>query len=167
MATFEDLEPLAAEVLEACRARGWRVGTAESCTGGLIAASLTAVPGSSSVVERGFVTYSNEAKVGAIGVDPGLIVRHGAVSAEVARAMARGVLAHAFADLSLSVTGIAGPGGGSDDKPVGLVYFATAVRGGAVRAVRQEFGAQGRAAVRLAASAYGLELLLARASARG
>lgn len=113
----------------ALRARGWKLATAESCTGGLIAAECTSVAGSSDWFERGFVTYSNEAKVEAIGVAANLIAAHGAVSAEVARAMAEGALAHSRADLAVAVTGIAGPGGATEGKPVGTVWLAIARRG--------------------------------------
>jgi nicotinamide-nucleotide amidase len=114
---------------EALRARGWKLAAAESCTGGLIAAECTSVAGSSDWFERGFVTYSNEAKVEAIGVAADLIAAHGAVSAEVARAMAEGALAHSRADLAVAVTGIAGPGGATAGKPVGTVWLAIARRG--------------------------------------
>ncbi len=140
-----NVEELQAEALalgDALRARGWRMATAESCTGGLIAAACTSVAGSSDWFERGFVTYSNEAKHEAIGVDAALIARHGAVSEEVARAMAAGALAHSRAQLAVAVTGIAGPGGGSPAKPVGTVWMAIAVvRAGApeVRAERLLF----------------------------
>ena len=113
----------AESLLEACRTRGLKLATAESCTGGLIAALLTEIPGSSDVVERGFVTYSNEAKSEELGVPADLIAAHGAVSEPVARAMAEGALAHSHADLAVSVTGVAGPGGGSAAKPVGLVHL--------------------------------------------
>ena len=115
---------LAQTVLDACRARGWHVATAESCTGGLVAGALTAIAGSSDVVERGYVTYSNEAKSELLGVAPETIAAHGAVSAETAAAMAQGALARAPVDLTISVTGVAGPGGGSVAKPVGLVILA-------------------------------------------
>ena len=114
----------AEQLLDACRARNIKVATAESCTGGLIAGCLTAVAGASDVVERGFVTYSNEAKTEMLGVPGELIERVGAVSEEVSRAMAEGALENSAAQLSLAVTGIAGPGGGSDEKPVGTVYLA-------------------------------------------
>ena len=141
-----------------------RIVTAESCTGGLIAAVLTAVPGSSSVVERGFVTYSNEAKTEAIGVPTALIAEHGAVSAPVARAMAEGALSHSYADIALSVTGIAGPGGGSAEKPVGLVHFGCARRGGPVRHVERRFGDIGRDDIRAASVIQALDLADAVAS---
>jgi nicotinamide-nucleotide amidase len=140
------------------RDRGWMLATAESCTGGLIAAALTEIAGSSDVLERGFVTYSNEAKEDLLGVDPDLIRARGAVSAEVARAMADGALARSRAQVAVSVTGIAGPGGGSDQKPVGLVHFGLAAEGLATRDHRHVFTGD-RAAVRLAALRRGLALL--------
>jgi nicotinamide-nucleotide amidase len=126
-----DLASDAAALLEACRRAGVKLATAESCTGGLIAATLTAIAGSSDVVERGFVTYSNEAKAEILGVPASLIQQHGAVSEPVARAMAEGALARAHADIAVSVTGIAGPGGATPTKPVGLVHLACTRRGGA------------------------------------
>ncbi len=153
---------LAISVLDACRARGWHVGTAESCTGGLVAAALTAIAGSSDVVERGFVTYSNEAKAELLGVPAEVIARHGAVSAETAAAMAEGALAHAPIDLAVSITGVAGPGGGSAEKPVGLVHFGLARRGKAPRTEHRIFPGD-RAAVRDAALRLALELLAAEA----
>jgi nicotinamide-nucleotide amidase len=117
------------KLLKACHAAGLRLATAESCTGGLIAGCLTAVPGSSSVFERGFVTYSNDSKIELLGVAAELIAEHGAVSEAVCRAMAEGALAHAHADLSVAVTGIAGPDGGAPDKPVGTVHIAVARHG--------------------------------------
>lgn len=158
-----DLTPLvdrARRVVEHAVARDAVIATAESCTGGLVAALLTSIPGSSAVVDRGFVTYSNEAKIEMLGVDAGLIARLGAVSAEVALAMARGALAHSRADLAVAVTGIAGPGGGSPEKPVGLVHFAAARRAGAHLAIERRFGDLGRDAVRLASADTALELLL-------
>jgi len=149
---------IAQEVLNACRARGWHVGTAESCTGGLVAAALTAIAGSSDVVERGFVTYSNEAKSELLGVPPATIVAHGAVSAETAAAMAEGAIAHAPIDLAVSITGVAGPGGGSAEKPVGLVIFGLARRGGPCRIERHVFPGD-RTAVRVAALGVALGLL--------
>ena len=127
-------EPAVLALAEALRARGWKIATAESCTGGLIAAACTAVAGSSDWFERGFVTYSNEAKAELLGVPAVLIATFGAVSAEVARAMAEGALAHSHAQLAVAVTGIAGPGGGSATKPVGTVWVALAQAGGAASA---------------------------------
>jgi nicotinamide-nucleotide amidase len=128
-----DWEGLADRVLATFRARGLKVATAESCTGGLISATLTAVAGSSDVVDCGFVTYSNGAKTKLLGVPKTMLARVGAVSEEVARAMAEGALARSHADISVAVTGIAGPGGGSVEKPVGLVHLVAARRGGTVR----------------------------------
>jgi nicotinamide-nucleotide amidase len=144
-------------VLSACRAAGWRVATAESCTGGLIAASLTAIAGSSDVVDRGFVTYSNDAKTD-LGVPAELIARMGAVSEPVARAMAECALARSLADLAVAVTGVAGPGGGSADKPVGLVWFGLARRGAATATCRHVFPGD-RSDVRLATVREALRLL--------
>ena len=127
-----DLAAAAADVLGRLRARGMMAATAESCTGGLIAAALTAIAGSSDVVDRGFVTYSNAAKTEMLGVDPALIQSHGAVSKPVAAAMAEGALQRSQASLTVAVTGVAGPGGGTPDKPVGTVWFGLASRGGAV-----------------------------------
>ncbi len=127
-------EPAVFALADALRTRGWKLATAESCTGGLIAAACTAVAGSSDWFERGFVTYSNEAKADLLGVPAALIASFGAVSAEVARAMAEGALARSHAQLAVAVTGIAGPGGGSPAKPVGTVWLALAHSGGAARA---------------------------------
>ncbi|TAJ40718.1 MAG: CinA family protein [Reyranella sp.] len=124
-----EMREAAERVLVACRKRKLKVVTAESCTGGLVAATLTAIAGSSDVVERGFVTYANEAKREMLGVPWDALLGHGAVSEPVARAMATGALTHSQADIAVSVTGVAGPGGGSEDKPVGLVHLA-AVRTG-------------------------------------
>lgn len=121
-----EMREAAERVLFACRKRGFKIVTAESCTGGLIAATLTAIAGSSDVVDRAFVTYSNEAKREMLGVPWEAILGHGAVSDPVARAMANGALARSGADLAVSVTGVAGPGGGTADKPVGLVHFGAA-----------------------------------------
>ena len=149
----------AAALLDAYGRRGWRIATAESCTGGLVAALLTEVPGSSAVIERGFVTYSNEAKAEMLGVDPALIAEHGAVSAVVARAMAEGALSHSQADHAVSLTGVAGPAGGSEAKPVGLVHLGLAVRNGPTRNLERRYGDIGRAAVRAGAVADALTLL--------
>lgn len=140
----ERLVQEAAAVLDLARARGRRIVLAESCTGGLIAASLTATAGASNVVERGFVTYSNEAKTEELGVPSELIARKGAVSQEVALAMAEGALKHSPADIAVAVTGIAGPGGGSAEKPVGLVHIAAALRGGPRLHEERRFGDIGR-----------------------
>ena len=155
-----DLRELASLVLDDCRERHWMLATAESCTGGLIAGCLTAIAGSSAVVDRGFVTYSNEAKQDLIGVPASLIDTHGAVSEEVARAMAEGVLANSRADLAVSVTGIAGPGGGSADKPVGLVHIGAARRDGPRLHERHVFPGD-RDAIRMATVAAALRLIRA------
>jgi nicotinamide-nucleotide amidase len=147
----------ATALLAAARAAGLRLATAESCTGGLVAGAITEVPGSSDVFDRGFVTYSNAAKTEMLGVDPAVIFAHGAVSEPVAAAMAVGALAHSAADVAVSVTGIAGPGG-SGFKPEGRVCFAIATAG-SVEAGTVEFGARGRAAVRAAAVDHALALL--------
>jgi nicotinamide-nucleotide amidase len=164
--TEADIRSLAIRVLDACRARGLTVATAESCTGGLVAAALTDIAGSSDVVERGFVTYSNEAKADMLGVAAATLEVHGAVSRETAAAMAAGALAHSRADLAVAITGIAGPGGGSADKPVGLVHFAAAARDGRLVTRERRCGDIGRAAVRRASTAEALEMLLELAQAR-
>lgn len=138
----------ATDLLEALRQRGLTVATAESCTGGLIAGTLTEVAGSSDVVDRGFVTYSNEAKQDMLGVSPAMIRDHGAVSEQVAIAMAEGALRNGRADVTVSVTGVAGPGGGTDTKPVGLVHIACARRGGATLHQRHLFANRGRGDIR-------------------
>ena len=136
------------------------IAAAESCTGGLVAAAITDVPGASAVLDRGFVTYSNEAKVEMLGVPLMLITQHGAVSGPVARAMAKGALAHSRADIAVSVTGVAGPSGGTARKPVGLVWFGLAVKGGLARIERRVFADSDRNLVRLRASETALGLLL-------
>ncbi len=155
-----DVRREAETVLAACRAAGLTIATAESCTGGLIAAALTAIAGSSDVVDRGFVTYSNAAKTEMLGVPAALIDAKGAVSEAVVRAMAEGALRHSAAALAVSVTGIAGPSGGSAAKPVGLVWFGCARRGGAMRTLRRVFAGD-RAEVRRAAVATAFGLLRA------
>ncbi len=147
-----------AKLLAEARYWGVKVATAESCTGGMVAAALTDVAGSSDVFERGFVTYSNDAKVEMLGVLPETLEAHGAVSEAVAREMAEGALAHSAADLAVSITGIAGPGG-SEHKPEGRVCFGLARRGRATRVETVEFGARGRAEVRKAATEHALGLL--------
>ena len=146
-------------LLEQYQAKGLRIAAAESCTGGLVAGLLTEIAGSSAVVERGFVTYSNEAKIDLLGVMPDLIATHGAVSEAVARAMADGALARARAKVAVAITGVAGPGGGTATKPVGLVHFGVAIAGGAARHVERRYGDLGRAAVRLSAVADALGFL--------
>lgn len=155
----------AAAVLRACKEAGLMTATAESCTGGMVAAALTDIPGSSAVVERGFVTYSNEAKAELLGVPMALIVEHGAVSKPVARAMAEGALSHSRADLSVAITGVAGPGGGTVEKPEGLVHFACARTGRATTDARIEFGALGRDTVRRKSVTQALAMLLEMAQA--
>lgn len=146
-------------LLTILRQRRLRLVTAESCTGGLIAGLLTEIAGSSDVVERGYVTYSNEAKSECLGVPDEVILQHGAVSREVAEAMAVGALVHSRADIAIAVTGIAGPGGGTAQKPVGLVHLAVHRKGHLTRHKECRFGDIGRAAVRLASVAEALELV--------
>lgn len=153
-----EIEGLARAALDACRARHWRIAVAESCTGGLVAAALTAIAGSSDVVERGFVAYSNAAKAALLGVPPAMIAAHGAVSAETAAAMAEGAMARAPVDLAVSITGVAGPGGGSADKPVGLILLGLAHRDRPCHTERHVFAGD-RGAVRRAALVRALELL--------
>lgn len=145
-------------LLEIYRRKGLRVATAESCTGGLVAACITEIAGSSDVLDRGFVTYSNEAKMDMLGVPAAMLEAHGAVSAEVARAMAEGALAHSRADVAVAITGIAGPGGGSEQKPVGLVFMGVAKKGGATMIERHVFPGD-RSGVRLASLERALGLL--------
>jgi nicotinamide-nucleotide amidase len=153
---------LATSVLETCRARGWHVATAESCTGGLVAAALTAIAGSSDVVDRGFVTYSNEATMELLGVSESMLAAHGAVSAESALAMAQGAVVRTGVDLAVSITGVAGPGGGSAEKPVGLVYLGIATKSGG-HTERRVFAGD-RSEIRRAALILALELLRNAAS---
>ncbi len=155
----ERLIAQAAELLDTCRARGESIVTAESCTGGLVAATLTAIPGSSDVFERGFITYANAAKSEMLGVPYWLIERHGAVSEDVARAMAGGALTHSQASLAVAVTGIAGPGGGTPEKPVGLVHFAAARRDTPIIHEKVLFGNLGRAEIRQLSVEKALALL--------
>jgi nicotinamide-nucleotide amidase len=158
-----DLLVRAAELVARYREAGLMAATAESCTGGLIAALLTEIPGSSSVLERGFVVYSNAAKEELLAVPAQTLAKHGAVSERTARAMAEGALAQSRAEVAVSVTGIAGPDGGTAAKPVGLVHFACARRGGPTVAREERFGDIGRDAVRLASVRVGLDLLEAAA----
>jgi nicotinamide-nucleotide amidase len=153
----------AAQVLDLCRAHGLKVATAESCTGGLVAGALTEIAGSSDVVDRGFVTYSNEAKETMLGVPSATLKRHGAVSAETAAAMASGALKNSLANIVVAITGIAGPGGGSQQKPVGLVHFAAASRNGRLIARERQYGDIGRESVREQSVAEALDLLEALA----
>ncbi|MEE8516308.1 MAG: CinA family protein [Alphaproteobacteria bacterium] len=145
-------------LVETCRDAGLMIGTAESCTGGLLAACLTEIPGASQVFERGFVTYTNTAKVDMLGIPEALIRDHGAVSEEIARAMAEGVLSRVNADLSASITGIAGPGGATPAKPVGLVHMASIRRGGEMLQERHVFSGS-RNEVRLAAVTAAIAIL--------
>ena len=154
-----DLLSRAEKLLADARAKGLKIATAESCTGGLVAGVLTEIAGSSDVFERGFVTYSNQAKRDLLGVPGALIRQHGAVSEAVARAMAEGAIRNSTAQLSVAITGIAGPGGGSDDKPVGLVHI-TAARAGEASLHREcRFGDIGRSQVRLKSVETALEML--------
>lgn len=155
------LDDAAAALLDACRAKGVRLATAESCTGGLIAAVLTAIAGSSDVVERGFIAYSNAAKIELLGVPAELINAVGAVSEQVAQRMAEGALQRSHADIAVSVTGVAGPGGGSVEKPVGLVWFGLAQRSCPVTSERRIFPG-GRTAIRIAIVEHAFALIRAR-----
>ena len=148
-----------AAILNLARSLGWRIATAESCTGGMVAAALTDVAGSSDMFDRGFVTYSNAAKIDMLGVNPATLDEFGAVSEQVALEMAAGALAHSQADLAVSITGIAGPGG-SEFKPEGRVCFGLAQRQGPAIVKTTEFGALGRATVRIAACDHALAMLL-------
>jgi nicotinamide-nucleotide amidase len=159
-----DLAPLipAAEALIAvCRKQGYRIASAESCTGGLLSGILTEIAGSSDVFDRGFGTYSNAAKIDILGISPDLLAPGGpgAVSEEVARAMAEGAIARSQADVAVAITGIAGPSGGTEEKPVGLVHLAVAIRDGETQHRLCRFGNLGRSAVRLAAIGEALAML--------
>lgn len=149
----------ACELLSETKSRGLTIATAESCTGGLIAATLAAVPGASASLERGFVTYSNEAKADLLGVPTELIRTFGAVSRDVAIAMVQGALAHSPATIAVAVTGVAGPDGGTDAKPVGLVHIAAARRNGAMVHEEKRFGAIGRHAIQVATVAAAFDLM--------
>ncbi|NIJ34928.1 CinA family protein [Sphingomonas oligoaromativorans] len=158
-----ELIEAARKVVEENRAAGLRVAVAESCTGGLVSAALTEIPGSSEVFEAGFITYANEAKMGMLSVPSDVLETFGAVSVATAWAMAQGAIQHSSADIGVAITGIAGPGGGSEKKPVGTVVFARASRSGDpddVVADKREFGDLGRGAIRLQAALCALELLL-------
>ncbi|MFO7921936.1 CinA family protein [Rhodobacteraceae bacterium W635] len=150
--------------MRALSARGWMMATAESCTGGMISAAITDAPGSSAIFERGFITYSNAAKTEMLGVSPETLATHGAVSEEVAREMAAGALARSEAQLAIAVTGIAGPGGGSEHKPEGRVCFGLATESGVISET-VEFGALGRGFVRQATVAHALHMVLSAAQA--
>jgi len=155
----QELTQAARALLDLCRSKRLILAAAESCTGGLLAATLTEIPGSSDVFERGFITYSNEAKRAMLGVTPMTLAKHGAVSRETAEAMATGVLAHAPVDLAVSITGIAGPGGAVPGKPVGLVYLAAASRSGRLIQHERKYGDIGRAQVRRACVIEALAML--------
>jgi len=157
--TMETLASQADALLQLCRDKGLRVATAESCTGGMIATALTDIAGSSDVVERGFVTYSNEAKSDLLGVPVQTIVSHGAVSERVARAMALGAVMRSNADLAMAVTGVAGPGGGSAEKPVGLVHIAAAHKNGSTLHRECRFGDRSRGEIRRLTVAAVFDLL--------
>jgi len=154
-----ELSEQAQALLDLCRKKRLKIAAAESCTGGLVAATMTEIAGSSDVFERGFVTYSNEAKQAMLAVAPATLASHGAVSRETAEAMAMGALAHAPVDLAVSITGIAGPGGATAGKPVGLVHFATAARDGRLIHRERRYGDIGRAAVRHASVVEALAML--------
>jgi nicotinamide-nucleotide amidase len=160
MSQPERIHALAKAVIEQAKAKGVMIATAESCTGGMIAAALTDISGSSSVVDRGFVTYSNEAKNEMLGVPMALIEEHGAVSGPVARAMAEGAVKHSRASLAVSVTGIAGPTGGTKEKPVGLVWFGVSHGNSETHAENHLFDNKGRDYIRGKAKEKALELLL-------
>ncbi len=151
---------LAQRIVDKAGAEGVMIAAAESCTGGMVAAAITDVPGASAVLDRGFVTYSNDAKTEMLGVSPALIALYGAVSGPVARAMAMGALTRSRADIAVSVTGVAGPSGGSDRKPVGLVWFGLAIKDAPVRTERRVFADADRNLVRLRATETALGLLL-------
>jgi len=157
-----NLEERAATLLDRCRSRGFKIATAESCTGGMVAALLTSIAGSSDVFDCGFVTYSTEAKIGMLGVSPDIIAGFGAVSRACALAMAHGAILESGATLAVSITGIAGPDGGSPAKPVGLVHFACAKRNGATLHREERFGDIGREGVRVASVEVALDLLEAQ-----
>jgi nicotinamide-nucleotide amidase len=157
----EEIMALAVDLLSVCRDRGELIATAESCTGGLLAATMTAIPGCSDCFERGFVTYSNASKSEMLGVPVWLIERHGAVSEDVARAMAGGALTHSRASLAVSITGIAGPDGGTADKPVGLVHLAAGRRDEPIVHERILFGDLGRTEVQRRSVAQALRMLRA------
>jgi nicotinamide-nucleotide amidase len=161
----KDISEKAKILLDICHEKKLMLATVESCTGGLLAGCLTAVPGSSSVVERGYVTYSNLAKIEEVGVDPALIDKHGAVSREVAGEMAAGALRHAPVDLAAGITGVAGPGGGSAEKPVGLVYISAAVKNEVPTVTENHFKGD-RDAVRAASVGVALDLLIQLARRR-
>jgi len=151
---------LARRLVDRLRETGLRVATAESCTGGLASSAITDIPGASDVFDRGFVTYSNAAKHELLDVPEAILLEHGAVSRKTARAMALGALAHSLADVTVAITGVAGPGGGTAEKPVGLVHFACARRHGGIVEIERRFGPLERAAIREASVRQALEMML-------
>ena len=156
----QDIEDTARSIVAVFTERGLTIATAESCTAGLVAGAITEIAGSSAVFDRGFVTYSNAAKQTMIGVADATLEAHGAVSRQVAIEMAQGALRNATADIAVAVTGIAGPGGGSEEKPVGLVHLATARKGRETLHREMRYGDVGRSAVRLATVRTALEMLV-------
>ncbi len=161
-----DIASLATALLAACRETKIMVATAESCTGGLVAGAITDIAGSSGIFDRGFVTYSNAAKMEMLGVNGATLETYGAVSAPTAIEMARGALEHSRADIAVSVTGVAGPGGGTAEKPVGLVHFACARRGGGTARAEQRFGPLSRDEIRTASVLHALNMLIEAAQPR-
>jgi nicotinamide-nucleotide amidase len=161
-----ETQAAATALLDLCKGKKLMVATAESCTGGLVAGALTEIAGSSAVVDRGFVTYTNEAKEQMLGVSVETLRAHGAVSRETAEAMAQGALKHSLADLVVAITGIAGPGGGTAEKPVGLVHFAAAARDGRVTDRERRFGDLGRSEVRRLSVLEALAMLMELAGRR-
>lgn len=157
-------QQLAERVLAEARKRGLKIATAESCTGGMVSAALTDIAGSSDVFERGFVTYSNDAKQEMLSVAAATLAAHGAVSTQTARAMAEGAIRNSRADIAVAITGVAGPGGGSAEKPVGLVCFAIARKDQATLERRQQFIDSGRTAIRQDATRMALDMLLEAAT---
>ena len=161
----DDIVAAARQVLEICRSKKLLIVTAESCTGGLVAGALTEIAGSSDVFDRGFVTYSNAAKQQMLGVPAEILREHGAVSRETAEAMARGAVRKSTADIAVAITGIAGPGGGNAEKPVGLVHFAASTRGGGLVHHEARYGDIGRSVVRKKSVLQALGMLKELASA--
>jgi nicotinamide-nucleotide amidase len=161
-----ETQAAATALLDLCKGKKLMVATAESCTGGLVAGALTEIAGSSAVVDRGFVTYTNEAKEQMLGVSVETLRAHGAVSRETAEAMAQGALKHSLADLVVAITGIAGPGGGTAEKPVGLVHFAAAARDGRLTDRERRFGDLGRSEVRRLSVLEALAMLMELAGRR-
>jgi nicotinamide-nucleotide amidase len=150
---------LAVELIDALRTKGWKLATAESCTGGMVASAITDVAGSSDVFDRGFVTYSNLSKAEMLGVVPALIATHGAVSSQVAKSMSEGALLFSKAQISVAITGVAGPGGGSAEKPVGLVHFSVAANGLPTAHREIKFGDIGRSQVRAKSRDFALQMV--------